>query len=554
MMNSAPPTGTAAKSPAPHAGVVGMLDRDNIAGSMPLSPMTNMISKFTSDGTGTDVKQEDDTAGHRPRGRPPKNTVWDMDTGKYVVDKALTEKPKKRKNQDPNRPRRAMSSFLYYARQKRPELIKTGLTFVDAQRRMAEEWKAMSKEERQPFEDIAEMERQRYKEQMETYTPEEENQDDAVDTKVDDPNRPKRPPSSFLLFCKQNRARVKEQVNQAQVTAKNLAAMESPSGAPPSSDTKKKKGDSNAVHMQDVQRILATEWKNMADDLKQVYHDQHKALRVTFNNEKKIYDQMKEKEAEARRKEKEAAAQAQAASAGQLDAQSLMEQQQQLYWLQQQQALQHALSDGSLSQSSQKQGNSSGVSPSPLQRGQSLLLLPNTPFGMIPQTPNNASTPVTSQPGTSLTSARRDSLASPRSPASADEAENEEAYIQQLQQYHHLLYVQLQMAQAQMAQGGGGPDAAQHVYAIQVQLMQVHIELQKRLGAQTPMPSTSVQQRSQHSDKQPPPSFQLTGSPLPSPSNSEASSTVSARRDAGSVSSINGGNGRSNKRARSSKN
>lgn len=39
-----------------------------------------------------------------------------MDTGKYVVDKALIEKPKKRKNQDPNRPRRAMSSFLYYAR------------------------------------------------------------------------------------------------------------------------------------------------------------------------------------------------------------------------------------------------------------------------------------------------------------------------------------------------------------------------------------------------------------------------------------------------------
>lgn len=52
--------------------------------------------------------------------------------------------------------------------------------------------------------------------------------------------------------------------------------------------------------MQDVQRILATEWKTMPDDLKQIYHDQHKALRVTFNNDKKIYDQRKEKEAEAR--------------------------------------------------------------------------------------------------------------------------------------------------------------------------------------------------------------------------------------------------------------
>mmetsp|Transcript_21130 Transcript_21130/g.62937 ORF Transcript_21130/g.62937 Transcript_21130/m.62937 type:complete len:421 (+) Transcript_21130:270-1532(+) len=228
----------------------------------------------------------------RPRGRPPKGMVWNQETGQYEPAPPTTGPDgtilKAKARVDPNKPKRAMSSFLYYAKTVRPALIKGGLTFVEAQKKMAADWKKMSKETRQPFEDIAEGERQRYKRQMLTYVPPpvsnmkqgaglskpaSAGSRKAQGTTVPrclpaaptvaqlHKGKPKRPPSSFLLYCQENRERVKHEVAPT-------------SGAP----------------MQLVQRRLADEWKALPQSSKKYYLDKQTRLAADFKRDKEVWD------------------------------------------------------------------------------------------------------------------------------------------------------------------------------------------------------------------------------------------------------------------------
>eukprot|EP00038_Savillea_parva_P009676 m.185094 g.185094 ORF g.185094 m.185094 type:complete len:419 (-) comp16336_c0_seq1:243-1499(-) len=245
----------------------------------------------------------------RPRGRPPKGMEWNAGTGQYEPLPATINPDgsirKAKPKADPNKPKRAMSSFLYYAKTVRPPLIKGGLTFVEAQKKMAADWKKMTVEERQPFEDIAEKERQRYKRQMLTYVPPPVETESATPTtalhrfaastgslsavasasslRLPDSlagppapalpsmpesshhpvgkDKPKRPPSSFLLYCQENRERVKEQVTTE-------------SGA----------------QMQQVQRRLADEWRDLDPAAKKYFMDKQSQLAADFRKDKKLWE------------------------------------------------------------------------------------------------------------------------------------------------------------------------------------------------------------------------------------------------------------------------
>eukprot|EP00035_Acanthoeca_spectabilis_P006734 m.128653 g.128653 ORF g.128653 m.128653 type:complete len:402 (+) comp13633_c0_seq1:278-1483(+) len=252
-------------------------------GRMPLLPHNMGGNRPINVPSAVAAPADPEPARGRPRGRPPKGMAWNTALGVYeptppsIGPDGTVNKVKPRP--DPKKPKRAMSSFLYYAKTVRPALIKGGLKFVEAQKQMAADWKAMTKEQRQPFEDIAEGERQRYKRQMLTYVPPATAMPQPTQGKAAKPasgfsaldsylpaaparskDKPKRPPSSFLLYCQENRERVKQQV-----------------------------ATTHGAQMQEVQRRLADEWKALPTSSKQQYLDKQTHLTQEFRKEKEVW-------------------------------------------------------------------------------------------------------------------------------------------------------------------------------------------------------------------------------------------------------------------------
>lgn len=80
-------------------------------------------------------------------------------------------KKKKRKKKDPNAPKRAMSSFMYFSQAEREVLKKTtpGLAFKDVGKVIGERWKKLSEEEKEPYENSARLDKARYTKEMAEY-------------------------------------------------------------------------------------------------------------------------------------------------------------------------------------------------------------------------------------------------------------------------------------------------------------------------------------------------------------------------------------------------
>ncbi|MCO5551234.1 hypothetical protein L7F22_004733 [Adiantum nelumboides] len=80
-------------------------------------------------------------------------------------------KKKKRKKKDPNAPKRAMSSFMFFSQVERENLKKTnpGLQFTDVAKVLGERWKKMTDEEKEPYEAQAKRDKTRYAAEMEDY-------------------------------------------------------------------------------------------------------------------------------------------------------------------------------------------------------------------------------------------------------------------------------------------------------------------------------------------------------------------------------------------------
>eukprot|EP01114_Cavostelium_apophysatum_P018064 TRINITY_DN5507_c2_g1_i2.p1 TRINITY_DN5507_c2_g1~~TRINITY_DN5507_c2_g1_i2.p1 ORF type:complete len:156 (-),score=76.07 TRINITY_DN5507_c2_g1_i2:102-569(-) len=80
--------------------------------------------------------------------------------------------------------------------------------------------------------------------------------------KKKDPNAPKRPPSSYLFFCSDKRAEVKEELGaEAKLT--------------------------------DVTRALAEKWKETSTEEKKKYEDQAKAAKEKYQEDLKAYEASK---------------------------------------------------------------------------------------------------------------------------------------------------------------------------------------------------------------------------------------------------------------------
>jgi len=78
---------------------------------------------------------------------------------------------KKKKNKDPNKPKRSMSSFMYFANEQRQSVRDKypDIKITEIGKKLSEMWKVMSQEEKQKYIDQAEKDKNRYTSEMEIY-------------------------------------------------------------------------------------------------------------------------------------------------------------------------------------------------------------------------------------------------------------------------------------------------------------------------------------------------------------------------------------------------
>ncbi|KAI3905513.1 hypothetical protein MKX01_038403 [Papaver californicum] len=86
-------------------------------------------------------------------------------------DKDGEKKKKPKKKKDPNAPKQAMSSYMFFSQTERDNIKKSnpGISFTDTARALGEQWKKMTAEEKEPYEAKAKADRLRYKDAMAGY-------------------------------------------------------------------------------------------------------------------------------------------------------------------------------------------------------------------------------------------------------------------------------------------------------------------------------------------------------------------------------------------------
>lgn len=76
-----------------------------------------------------------------------------------------------RRKKDPNAPKRALSAYMFFANENR-DIIKSenpDITFGQVGKMLGEKWKALSGEDREPYEAKAKADKRRYESEKELY-------------------------------------------------------------------------------------------------------------------------------------------------------------------------------------------------------------------------------------------------------------------------------------------------------------------------------------------------------------------------------------------------
>lgn len=182
--------------------------------------------------------------------------------------------PKKRRKKDPNAPTKAKSAYLFFQDAKRAEMREANpdAKFGDISKLLGERWKALSSDEKAPYEEMARADKERYKAQMKDYTPpsgdEEESKQktkakgrapraDAEKKAKKDKNEPKRAATALSFFTKAERVRLKTE-------QPDLTAIE-------------------------IKKELNTRWKGLSADERAPYEDEAKKDKQRYDAELKAF-------------------------------------------------------------------------------------------------------------------------------------------------------------------------------------------------------------------------------------------------------------------------
>lgn len=117
---------------------------------------------------------------------------------------------KKRRKKDPNAPKKALSSYMYFMNKNRARIKEAhpDASFGDVAKLVAAEFRQLTPEGKEKYIEMAAKDKIRYAKEMEGYTPPK----GLKGKKGKDPNKPKRAMTSFMCFSNAMRATVKEEM------------------------------------------------------------------------------------------------------------------------------------------------------------------------------------------------------------------------------------------------------------------------------------------------------------------------------------------------------
>lgn len=147
-------------------------------------------------------------------------TVMDTwNSRKEEVSKLLSSSAKtsSRKKKDPDAPKKPRSAYILFCSENRPKLQKKSpdLNTTQLTSKLGEMWKSVSDKDKARLNELAKKDKERYKSEMQNYTPPEGQEEDAPKKRGGKPKKertgPKRPTSAYLYFCEAMRNKVKEE-------------------------------------------------------------------------------------------------------------------------------------------------------------------------------------------------------------------------------------------------------------------------------------------------------------------------------------------------------
>ncbi|XP_058096079.1 high mobility group B protein 6-like [Magnolia sinica] len=208
------------------------------------------------------------------------------------------ENKKTRKERDPLKPKQPLTAFFLYSNERRVALLTENKNVLEVSKLLGEEWKNLSEEKRAPYEEIAKKQREDYLQQMELYK-QKKNEETAALQKEDeeqrkvqkqealqllkkkektenivkktkekrkkqkemrkvDPNKPKKPATSFLLFSKETRKELLEE----------------------------RPGINNST----LSALISVKWKELNQAEKQIWNDKASKAMVAYKKELEEYN------------------------------------------------------------------------------------------------------------------------------------------------------------------------------------------------------------------------------------------------------------------------
>lgn len=134
---------------------------------------------------------------------------WTKMEAKYnKILKNQEKKNENKKNKDPNAPKKPLSAYMFFCQENRPKVLEENkdIKATDVMKELGERWSKIKDNTKAvtPYKKKAEKAKEEYQKAMDGYTP----PPGFASKKKSD--KPKRAPTSYLLFCKEKRPEVKK--------------------------------------------------------------------------------------------------------------------------------------------------------------------------------------------------------------------------------------------------------------------------------------------------------------------------------------------------------
>ena len=182
-----------------------------------------------------------------------KNIMKLLKEKKEEITPLLSNLKTKRKK-DPNAPKKWKTSYIFFCCDQRELLKKQDIKYrtTEITGKLAEMWKNLSDRDRVKYEELSNKDKERYVKEMSIYCPSET-------FKKKERTGPKRPTSSYMFFCQQERDNIKNNcinMNTKQITSE-----------------------------------LAKRWKSLSDEEKVPFVEKQLKDKIRYNNEKQSIQQ-----------------------------------------------------------------------------------------------------------------------------------------------------------------------------------------------------------------------------------------------------------------------